>query len=458
MSELNQHTNNYTESDIRNYLNGNLSRDQMHAIEKAALDDPFLADAIEGMQEASDSYGAEIVHENLSTAKKKLEERIKERRTGLVIPIFWKRAAIAAVLVIIAGTWLYTSIRNADEQKENLAIDQKKQDSPITLKDSTTTSINPSKQTEATENFEPVEADKKSKSANEVSESSKDRVSAVREGDLANREVEEPKNEKSEKLPSKEIVASPKAPVTAAAPESKSVQTDRERKENSKQDDLLEMSANDEAKKAAPGRSQGLIMKPAEYINLKVVDSNNFPIANASVTDLEKKKTYLTDQNGNLKLPKSDTVIDASIASVGYQTKQIQIKSEVELNKIQLSPDKRLSEVVVIGYGNQTAKKKETVKLSRRAPKVMVQDAEPVIGWVEYNKYIDSAKSTITATVSGDVVISFLVNKSGESSSYKVEQSVSEQQDLAAMEIVKAGSAWRLLKGKKQRVYVLIRF
>jgi hypothetical protein len=38
----------YTAEDILEYLSGKLSPSEMHAMEKAALDDPFLAEAMEG--------------------------------------------------------------------------------------------------------------------------------------------------------------------------------------------------------------------------------------------------------------------------------------------------------------------------------------------------------------------------------------------------------------------------
>ena len=43
----------YTATDIANYLSGKLSAQEMHAIEKQALQDPFLADAIEGFADAN---------------------------------------------------------------------------------------------------------------------------------------------------------------------------------------------------------------------------------------------------------------------------------------------------------------------------------------------------------------------------------------------------------------------
>ena len=46
---------NYTAADIQKYWNGKLSAAEMHAMEKAAMDDPFLADALEGYKNTSSS-------------------------------------------------------------------------------------------------------------------------------------------------------------------------------------------------------------------------------------------------------------------------------------------------------------------------------------------------------------------------------------------------------------------
>src|SRR5580658_5011441 len=41
----------YSASDIEKYRKGELSAREMHDLEQAALDDPFLADAIEGLMQ-----------------------------------------------------------------------------------------------------------------------------------------------------------------------------------------------------------------------------------------------------------------------------------------------------------------------------------------------------------------------------------------------------------------------
>ena len=39
---------NYTSEDFKRYYSGTMTAAERHALEKAALDDPFLADALEG--------------------------------------------------------------------------------------------------------------------------------------------------------------------------------------------------------------------------------------------------------------------------------------------------------------------------------------------------------------------------------------------------------------------------
>jgi hypothetical protein len=42
------HKENYTAQDIERYYSGQMPAEEMHALEKAALEDPFLADALDG--------------------------------------------------------------------------------------------------------------------------------------------------------------------------------------------------------------------------------------------------------------------------------------------------------------------------------------------------------------------------------------------------------------------------
>ena len=89
-----------------------------------------------------------------------------------------------------------------------------------------------------------------------------------------------------------------------------------------------------------------------------------------------------------------------------------------------------------------------------------MQDAEPVYGWMAYNQYLDKNKKTPSHTkpITGSVVVSFEVNKKGNLSNFKIEQSLSKPYDDEAIQLVKRGPSWRLLKGHKARVTVVVHF
>src|SRR6185503_5216128 len=100
MSEKNN-IKRFTATDIEKYQKGLLSTKEKHALEKAALDDPFLADALEGY-----STAGVYVSEDMKELKERLAERIEktkiiampaERRQRFAL---WK---VAAIIVLIAG-------------------------------------------------------------------------------------------------------------------------------------------------------------------------------------------------------------------------------------------------------------------------------------------------------------------------------------------------------------------
>jgi hypothetical protein len=72
---------NYTAADIEKYHKGLLSPGEMNELEKAALDDPFLADALDGYKAS-----AENISSDLSELKKKLEERVSDKKVISITP------------------------------------------------------------------------------------------------------------------------------------------------------------------------------------------------------------------------------------------------------------------------------------------------------------------------------------------------------------------------------------
>src|ERR1700754_1790933 len=88
------------QNDIEKYLKGELSPTEMHALEKKALDDPFLADALEG----AEFLGPEAFLDDLEDLRQQLQARIEpeERKTVQIFWIWTARIAAGLLLITIA--------------------------------------------------------------------------------------------------------------------------------------------------------------------------------------------------------------------------------------------------------------------------------------------------------------------------------------------------------------------
>ncbi len=129
MSEEKKYKN-YTAADIEKYHRGLLSPGEMNELEKAALDDPFLADALEG-------YGATAVNisSDLSELKKKLEERVSDKKVISIAPSgssfkWWK---VAAAVVILGGLGYFIFQVSTDNKNKEVAVklEEKKSNAPV---------------------------------------------------------------------------------------------------------------------------------------------------------------------------------------------------------------------------------------------------------------------------------------------------------------------------------------
>jgi hypothetical protein len=100
-------TTNINQFVIEQYLQGKLDPKAMHALEKQALNDPFLADALEGYKHTSSTVG-------LSILQRQLEERIAQQQENKnVFNYSWQRLSIAAVgtlLFLLAGILFWMKV------------------------------------------------------------------------------------------------------------------------------------------------------------------------------------------------------------------------------------------------------------------------------------------------------------------------------------------------------------
>ena len=106
----------FTAADIEKYHKGLLSNKERHDLEKAAMDDPFLADALEGYAVTGVNVAADI-----ADLKKRLAQRTEEAK---VIPLNagrnnnFKLLRAAVVIAFVAGA-AFLMYQFTGNKKEN---------------------------------------------------------------------------------------------------------------------------------------------------------------------------------------------------------------------------------------------------------------------------------------------------------------------------------------------------
>jgi hypothetical protein len=435
MTEENKNIKHYSADDIQKYVGGELSAQDMHDIEKAALDDPFLADAIEGFENSMKQHGNSSINADVNDLKKRLSDRISEKRKTRVIAAnhLWWQVAAALVILFGAGTLTYNYFSKNNFTNKNIAQSElKKIASDSTAIKNDTQAIQSAPKNDVAVNEKKIEKKESQK------------IPGV--------------TAKANVIPKQKIADSiyknKDAVASASIPNSNALVKTENKKDISGNDDEAKSKAV--AKNIEPVYEE----KNKNIFMGKVLDMNSQPIMGATVNIAGQKIATSTDDKGMFRLysSKPDSTLKITVNSVGFEpAKAILINdNDIENNTINLhNKSSSLNEVVVTGY---LSRKKPAIK--NIASDETLKNAEPVIGWKKYKEYLDKNKR-----ISGDSIglkiieiVSFTIKKNGKLSNFNIEQSYNDDFDDEAIRLIKKGPAWKLLKNKKARATLTIEF
>ena len=470
---------NFTGADIEKYHKGLLSAKERHDLEKAALDDPFLADALEGYAVAGVNPASDI-----DDLKKRLASKVE---AGKVIVMKgagkssfpWLR--VAALVIIIAGAGLLAkqfiftnSSKNIAQAETKKSEESKANDTATTVtissglvdsvKINSGTVVVPLNQTERSFAFTP----KDSTSGNRISKN------ASGQGNLTTEDIIVSNNATSPPVTAPAKVEEEYNKLFTApagnAYKNEIAKTESKNKLDSVNGQIFDKyGGKDQQSQRGFGlqktRNIAAARKDADekyrnQINTfqgRVTDSSNVGVPFANVTNAQDNNagTY-TDAKGYFNLTYPDTVLTVQVRSIGFENSNVQLRNSVANNQVVMQDDRKtLSEVVI---NNQ---KPNAAARNREANKTL-EEPEPADGWDNYDTYIvnnmnppEEIKSK--QNTGGQVEVSFEVDKNGNPVNIKVEKSLCKKCDKEAIRLIKEGPKW-IRNAKKGRTTVTIPF
>jgi hypothetical protein len=434
----------YTAENIQQYFEGRLSPEAMHAMEKAALDDPFLADAMEGYE----AMNGKELQQQLNEAKAQIAAKENTKKATPVITVFkWWHAA-AAVIVLAGGIGLaYLFNRPSTVNNENVSIaDLKQKDSSEQVAVAETKSDSIAARSDSQQqrvvvikdNPKPLIAQLKTK---QVSDSTT--VAMNENADKAEEKVKPGliRNDESKEVATEDNATNmPSAAAPAAA--SKAFKKD--------------------ANNGAEGYNNTSLSKNnavlRNYFSATVTAPDNTPLPFANVLVLDENVGTYADAKGRFKLAAADSILNIRVRAAGFMSQVYPIKSNIADNRIVLN-EQQVAAKDIVQFKNK--------KLPGTMPKITVQldtllNVEPEDGWSNYDTYLSNNvmpdPSIADKNIHGEVEVTFDVHKDGTLSNMNIAKSLCAACDAEALRVIKEGPQWKVKKGKKEKGKVKVKF
>jgi hypothetical protein len=450
-------------SQISKYLNGALDAKAMHQLEKRALDDPFLMDAIEGY---------EANGKNQQMQLDEISDRLQKRLSGnekRIIP--WRYFAIAAsVLVVftIGGVFLFNNnakrpqlaklVVPVTQKADSLPIEEPKVNSDATAEKPNT--ANMLAKVSAPESKK-VNYPAKSKGVASVSPAPPAPDAMVAEAKVAKADETADKDTTPlNEMIVTEYTSRKKKDITQNVVATNLMKV---KKADTTAVHMLQGQVNGVAYNNVSSPRQEHLNLPgarsAEIVMLRkdsepsksvikgqvVAAANGLPMPGATVKVAGTNVHTQTDANGYFKIPADSTKATLAVGYIGYETRKVAVNDKDSVNKISLyANNNSLAEVVVVS--------------APKAKRSAGIEAHPRNGWDSFRKYLDeNAISPDKKT--GTVTLSFSIDQNGVINNLQVKRGLSEPTNQKAISLISNGPAWVAnSNGATQTVEVKIKF
>jgi TonB family protein len=447
-------------NDIEKYLRGELTSAERHALERKALHDPFLADALEG--------AASIDIDDFAADLKSLQASLQQntRTKGKVVPLWMWAARIAAGLLILAvGTFVFFQWRNTNNETLDRQLAETRQkdvsssdpaETAAVAHDSVVVSSDiASSENQAEEIATKPQADQGFLS---MAESDREPVAPAREAEtdavvFKNRSVSPPA------FTADSVVTASGSIMVQQRGIANNVNTDTIKYAYTHTDDVTVLTPQPkglvrtqaESKRKEKAESVPAAMDQAPETSYRVRAENNTYVITGKVTDAEdgdglpgvnvlvKGTNYgaVTDGEGNYKITVDEANPSLVFTFIGMENKEVKVEDAREVNVAMVNDMTQLSEIVVVGYGAE--------KMEEEIPG-RIEFANPMGGRAAFKKYLEETmrypQQALANEIEGKVTIQFTVQTSGDLSDFRVVRGIGYGCEEEVIRLLKNGPKW----------------
>lgn len=420
MSKKGLHTEHLTSEQIELYLSGNLSNEDMYAVERHLLNCDFCNEAMEGYENTDQSVN---IDEELDELNSRLKTRItpakKNNRKMLL------RIAAIAIVLIVSGIFITNYFINDMERMQ--FSEKKKSLSNDTLEIKKLQSRKEIDSNKAQQGYAKIAKPETTENKNEPIEI-EGNEDLIEDEEISSQGISQGTTQSytnsSESYGIME--ADEEELISYAAP---LVEEDIV---------LLNEITIQESAMRKKSSSQAMVMKKAssEPINETMEEEATIEgivndeetkeaIPFVSVVNLDKDLGTLTDMEGKYKLEaeEGDEIV---VSSIGYNSQSIEVADKQNVN-VSMNAGIDLEEVVV--------------------SEISDSNPQPIIGYSAYKDYlkenIQIPQAAIEGNIKGKVVVRFNVDGTGILSDFIIVKSLGYGCDEEAIRLIKEGPAWK---------------
>ncbi len=383
---------------LKDYIHGKRYGKEANRLEREAMNDPFLQDAIDGY---------DSVPGNHVEALEKLEKRFAPRPERIDKRV-WLWAAAAALVLLIGIPFLLrqpdrkdVQVASTEPKQEKIAAATLQKDSVLVTENFDTKKKEMPQSTVRKEERKPTEKEIPEPVVTETITSKE--VSAVSTRDLAETAVDTPASPISEKLAER---------VAGVA-----------------------VAAQNKATPAREIRTRG-VSSPVEsnkmLVQGRLVDENNEPLIGATINLKNSTLGTVTDIDGNFAfvIPK-ETEGNLLASYIGYENKEIPLKNQIG-DVVMKADTELLSEAVVVGFGTQ-----------RKTSTVGSVSKTPVFGETEFKKFFEkNYDKTVCPNRPISIKVEFYVNGQGQPGSIAIKENSCQKLETEIKRLLLGSPPW----------------